>query len=52
MDLKEILSKYSDSDIADKVGIHRSYVWLIRNNKRKPKIELRNRIVRAFNYIV
>ncbi len=49
MNLKEILEKYSDKEIADKVGIHRSYVWLIRNNKRKPKIELRNKIVRAFN---
>ena len=50
MDLKEIFAKYSDLEIAEKVGIHRSYVWLIRNNKRKPKIELRNRIVRAFNF--
>lgn len=37
MKLEQILKTYSCLEIFKKTGVNRSYIWLIKTGKRKPK---------------
>ena len=49
--LKDILQAYSDLEISKKTGVHRSYVYLIRTGKRKPKPVTIEKIVSKFSEV-
>jgi predicted transcriptional regulator len=48
MILNDIFRAYSDLEISKRTGVHRSYVYLIRTGKRKPKPVTIEKIVSKF----